>query len=265
MKPVRITMRTPSRLHAFTLVELLTVIAIVGILVAILIPVIGKMRDAGRQTQGLSNLRQLATAALSYTTDNKGLLPACSWYENTTNPDLPEFGTYTQLLSPYILARDTSGGNMSRVLNVYRDPQARVPAPNALYEANYIHFSANVTLMPGAKGDPTTSSRRVSLNRITVGPSVALLFGDGIQDINDSTATPGSDKVDSALGSGGDPAQSFQAAGAAGTNQDVLSNKGYFAFRSAGNTKGKFVFVDGHVAVLAPTEIFRRNYRATTN
>ncbi|MFA6962118.1 MAG: DUF1559 domain-containing protein [Opitutaceae bacterium] len=56
---------------AFTLVELLAVIAIIGILAGILIPVVGSMRESARRTQCLSNLRQMGIALLAYTSDHK--------------------------------------------------------------------------------------------------------------------------------------------------------------------------------------------------
>lgn len=46
----------------FTLVELLAVIAIIGVLAAIIIPVTGKVRQNARSARDLSNLRQLALA-----------------------------------------------------------------------------------------------------------------------------------------------------------------------------------------------------------
>ncbi|MCU0316798.1 MAG: prepilin-type N-terminal cleavage/methylation domain-containing protein [Fimbriimonadaceae bacterium] len=55
---------------AFTLIELLVVIAIIAILAAILFPVFARAKDAAKKTSSLSNVKQLATSNLIYTSDN---------------------------------------------------------------------------------------------------------------------------------------------------------------------------------------------------
>lgn len=60
---------------AFTLIELLTVVAIVGILAAILIPVVGNVRKSAQNTNCVSNLRQIGHAMALYTNDHNGRLP----------------------------------------------------------------------------------------------------------------------------------------------------------------------------------------------
>jgi general secretion pathway protein G len=67
--------RPAGRQFAFTLIELLTVIAIIGILAAILIPVVGRVRDSARASQCTSNLRQVALALRLCADDNRGRLP----------------------------------------------------------------------------------------------------------------------------------------------------------------------------------------------
>ncbi len=61
---------------AFTLIELLVVIAILGILLGILLPVLARSKDKGRQAVCISNLKQLATGMTLYHGDYNELFPA---------------------------------------------------------------------------------------------------------------------------------------------------------------------------------------------
>ena len=59
----------------FTLVELLTVVAIIALLVALLMPAIGRAREAAQGAVCRSNLRQIGQALYAYTGDHHGLFP----------------------------------------------------------------------------------------------------------------------------------------------------------------------------------------------
>ena len=64
--------RSPA---GFTLVELLAVIAIVGVLMAIIIPVVGVIRQRANGARAISNIRQLVIAHLAYAADHKNTFP----------------------------------------------------------------------------------------------------------------------------------------------------------------------------------------------
>jgi prepilin-type N-terminal cleavage/methylation domain-containing protein/prepilin-type processing-associated H-X9-DG protein len=69
-----------SRPRGFTLIELLVVIAIITLLVAMLLPLLRKMREAARTTVCLSNLRQISNGIQSYATANHGYIVPGGYY-----------------------------------------------------------------------------------------------------------------------------------------------------------------------------------------
>lgn len=58
----------------FTLIELLVVISVIAVLMGILMPVLGRVREVGQRAVCLSNLRQLTLAWILYAEENDGRL-----------------------------------------------------------------------------------------------------------------------------------------------------------------------------------------------
>jgi prepilin-type N-terminal cleavage/methylation domain-containing protein len=67
-----------TRRTAFTLVELLIVIGIIGILVSLLLPAVQAAREGARKSQCQNNLKQIGLAVLNYEQANKQLPPGAS-------------------------------------------------------------------------------------------------------------------------------------------------------------------------------------------
>ena len=110
---------------AFTLVELLVVITIIGILIALLLPAVQAAREAARRTQCSNNLKQVGLAAHNFQNMNRrfppGFLGALSPATDPSNNAqyagslvyLLPFMEFNNIWDPLDKEMATSGGSIS--------------------------------------------------------------------------------------------------------------------------------------------------------
>ncbi len=81
-----------KKIVGFTLVELLVVISVIGLLMGILIPVVGKARNSANRTYCMENLRQIGIGLKSYVDDNRDIFPlSCSFPWQITDGNDPRY------------------------------------------------------------------------------------------------------------------------------------------------------------------------------
>jgi prepilin-type N-terminal cleavage/methylation domain-containing protein/prepilin-type processing-associated H-X9-DG protein len=129
-----------SKKSGFTLIELLVVIAIIAILAAILFPVFAKVREKARQTQCLSNEKQMGLAVLQYVQDFEETYPMGQITNTVTLAGLYD---WTVEIAPYIKAGTINGG-FTTVNGIQVCPSFPQEPQSGLTEQGQYHAMNNI-------------------------------------------------------------------------------------------------------------------------
>lgn len=92
---------------AFTLVELLVVLAIIAVLTTLASPAIGTAIERGRSARCVNNLRQIGVAVQQYIADNNYRFPAIETEPPSLPADVENKGTALEVLGPYGITQAT--------------------------------------------------------------------------------------------------------------------------------------------------------------
>ncbi|MCC5846509.1 MAG: type II secretion system protein [Verrucomicrobia bacterium] len=128
----------PSRKNAFTLIEMLVVIAIIALLSAIIVPSISATLRRTKTVAGLSNLRQIGLGFTQYALENREMLP----YEIGTAGAVDR-RTWHVAIAPYLDGFSLDDLNASigeRPVGVYACPNSK----NLTRSGNYADYGMNI-------------------------------------------------------------------------------------------------------------------------
>ncbi len=151
---------------AFTLVELLVVIGVIGVLIAILLPALQKARDTAYMIKCSANLRSIGQGMAIYVAENNGYLPSAYEYRDssistdgqTQTPATPVYG-YVHW-SSFLLG--TIPGDQFKCPSMSSGglPAADPPSGNGNFDSNQTTETSDVA--SAGSSDPSARVQAIS-------------------------------------------------------------------------------------------------------
>ena len=137
----------------FTLIELLVVISIIAVLMAVMMPALGRARESSRMVVCRSNIKSLLLGASLWSQDNDGWAIAGAWYSDKEQSQKCAIG-------PYLNASKTKEGDSfvcpsaKNIKFFSSDPAFDTEGNERTYSyAANGHITLNIAPSPGTPGD----------------------------------------------------------------------------------------------------------------
>jgi prepilin-type N-terminal cleavage/methylation domain-containing protein/prepilin-type processing-associated H-X9-DG protein len=222
-------MKAPSArrsARAFTMIEVLVVIAIIGLLIALLLPAVQAAREAARRSQCVNNLKQLGLAIQGYSDANGSLPPAAStgpeWSNNFSMkarvlPFLEQAALFNSMNVSFFQVAVQNATNLTTMVDTFLCPSdANVPCGTSdvtgagLRQIAYTSYPNNLGTTPtnnggrydgpayfmGAASVASVSqlAMTITLSGITDGTSNTVIWSEMVRGKN-GTMIPGPNQV----------------------------------------------------------------------
>jgi prepilin-type N-terminal cleavage/methylation domain-containing protein/prepilin-type processing-associated H-X9-DG protein len=170
-------MRAAHARTAFTLVELLVVIAVIGILVGLLLPAVQSAREAARRMQCQNNLKQIGLAIMNYESANRRLPMGWNGMHDPMQGTTYRWSFLAAIL-PYLEQGNLHDDlNLSRTL--YPPGGGQPPRPE---HVPMISTIISTYLCPSDHGNPVTGPSGVMDSAPT---NYSSCFGSGMNNVQD--------------------------------------------------------------------------------
>jgi len=173
------------RKRAFTLLELLVVMAVLSLLMAILMPVLARARQQGKGVACLSNLRQMAITAQMYANNSD------DYYPLTQGPSIERDGKTYEYVWDFVTIIDANDGNKKLQPGILWEGQGIVEiqqCPSFKGADNwggepYTGYNYNASYIGGSYRKDLWSGREFFMPSAKVSqvkrPDQCAIFGDG--------------------------------------------------------------------------------------